>query len=130
MSDLFRLAGAVRDDPLVRAWFEGGDTELRRFVRPWFECMRVCGDDVREQLHDGNPTACVDDVAFAYVAAYTAHAAVGFFHGVSLPDPARLLTGTGKRMRHVKLRRGKPVDAPAVTALIEAAYRDLRDRIG
>ena len=98
-------------------------------MRPWFEQMRACGDDVGELLHDGNPTACVDGVAFAYVAAYTAHAAVGFFHGASLPDPARLLAGGGKRMRHVKLRWGRPVDEPALTALIEAAYRDLRARL-
>jgi hypothetical protein len=91
--------------------------------------MRDCGPDVRELLHDGWPTACVNDAAFAYVAAFAAHVNVGFFHGADLPDPAGLLTGSGKRMRHLKLRWGEPVDEAAVSALIAAAYRDIRLRL-
>jgi hypothetical protein len=44
-----------------------------------------------------------------------------FARGVELPDPAGLLQGTGKRARHVKLRRVEDVDNPAVAALVEAA---------
>ena len=125
---LFRLWGAVRADPAVASWFADGD-ELRRFALPWFERIRACGDDVRELIHDGQPTACVGDAAFAYVGAFTAHANIGFFHGATLDDPAGLLLGTGKRMRHVRLRWGCPVDAPAVEALIATAYRDIRARL-
>jgi hypothetical protein len=92
--------------------------------------MRACGADVRELLHDGHPTACVDDAAFGYVNAFRAHVNVGFFHGAVLADPAGLLEGTGKRMRHVKLRRGEHVDAAALSGLIAAAYRDIRVRLG
>jgi hypothetical protein len=125
---LMRFAGAVRRDPAVEAWFAKGDA-LRGFVLPWFERMRGCGPDVRELLHDGHPTACVEDAAFAYVGAFTGHVNVGFFQGASLADPAGLLEGTGKRMRHVKLRRAKPVNEAALAALIEAAYRDMRLRL-
>jgi hypothetical protein len=103
---------------------------MRLMVQPWFERMRGLGDDVRECLHDHMPTACVGHAAFAYVNAFTAHAAVGFFHGSSLPDPAGLLEGTGKRMRHVKLRPGQPTDEDALRALIDAAYRDVEARSG
>jgi hypothetical protein len=68
----------------------------------WFEVMRKCGDEVRKLLHDGCPTACLGDAAFAHVSVFTSHVNVGFFQGASLPDPARLLQGTGKFMRHVK----------------------------
>ncbi|MDE3117278.1 MAG: DUF1801 domain-containing protein [Pseudomonadota bacterium] len=98
-------------------------------VCAWFEAMRDCGGDVREAMHDGCPTACVCDAAFAYVGAYKAHASVGFFHGASLPDPAHLLEGSGKRMRHVKLVPGKPIDDAALKALIAAAYADIRKRL-
>ena len=91
--------------------------------------MRACGDDVREILHDGFPTACAGDAAFGYVAAFTAHVNVGFFHGAALADPARLLQGTGKRMRHVKLHGEPGVDEAALDALIAAAYRDVRSRL-
>ena len=127
-SDLFLLPGAQRRDPAVANWFAKKD-ELRAFVRPWFERMRDCGDDVREILHDDMPTACVGDVAFAYVNAFKAHVNVGFFHGASLKDPAHLLEGSGKRMRHVKLRWGEAVDEAALSALIAAAYADLRARL-
>jgi len=92
--------------------------------------MRGCGADVRELLHDGCPTACVGDAAFAYVNAFSAHASVGFFHGADLADPAGLLEGSGKRMRHVKLRWGAPVNAAAMNGLIAAAYSDIRRRLG
>ena len=76
-------------------------------AQPWFEQMRGCGADVRELLHDGYPIACVEDAAFGYVNAFTAHVNVGFFYGAVLDDPAGLLEGAGKRMRHVKLRWGR-----------------------
>ena len=55
--------------------------ELGPIAQRWFEVMRDCGDDVRELLHDGHPTACVGDAAFAYVNAFKAHVNVGFFRG-------------------------------------------------
>jgi hypothetical protein len=128
MTKIFRLPSAVRGDPDVEAWFTAGD-EIRRLAEPWFARMRACGPDVREVMHDGYPTACAGDAAFGYVGAFKAHANVGFFHGASLDDPAGLLEGTGKRMRHVKLRWGQPVDAAALESLIEAAYRDILSRL-
>ena len=98
-------------------------------AQPWFERMRGCGPDVRELLHDGHPTACVDDAAFAYVNAFRAHVNVGFFHGASLDDRTGLLEGSGKRMRHVKLRWGLQVDATALIELIAVAYRDIQLRL-
>ena len=90
-SDLFRFPGAVRRDPAVEAWFARGGDELSRFAMPWFERMRGCGADVRELVHDGCPTACVEDAAFAYVGTFSAHVNVGFFQGASLADPSGLL---------------------------------------
>ena len=126
---LFRFPGVLRRDPGVNDWF-AGSSGLRRFVRPWFERMRECGPDVRELLHDGHPTACVDDAAFGYVNAFSNHVNVGFFHGADLADPARLLEGAGKRMRHVKLRPSDDIDAVALRELIATAYADMRSRLG
>ncbi len=125
MIQLFRLPSAIRRAPAVDAWFDAPD-ELRRLAHPWFKLMRGCGPDVRELLHDGHPTACVGAAAFAYVDAFKAHANVGFFHGADLDDPAGLLEGVGKTMRHVKLRWGEPVDDGALKALIRAAYLNVR----
>ena len=129
MSDLFLLPGALRRDPEVEAWFSRPEDVLRQVALPWFQRMRDCGEDVREILHDGCPTACVGQAAFAYVNAFSAHVNVGFYQGAALPDPAGLLHGAGKRMRHVKVRWSQPVDAAALGALIAAAYRDIRLRL-
>ena len=128
MTQLMRFPSAVRRDPAVEAWFAGHD-ELRWRVQPWFEAMRGCGPDVRELIHDGWPTACAGDAAFGYVAAFKAHANVGFYQGASLPDPARLLEGSGWRMRHLKLRSAGAVDEAALGELIAAAYRDMQARV-
>jgi len=53
----------------------------------------------------------------------------GFFHGAVLPDPARLLQGTGKCMRHVKLRPETLTDNAALGRLIDAAYIDIKERV-
>jgi hypothetical protein len=129
MNDLLRFPSAVRRDPRIEAWFSDYADPLRLMVRTWFESMRGCGADVRELLHDGCPVACVGDAPFGYVNAFTAHANVGFFHGATLADPAGLLEGAGKRMRHVKLRPGKALDVEALNDLILAAYHDIRRRL-
>jgi hypothetical protein len=103
--------------------------QLGAIARRWFEVMRLCGADVRELLHDGHPTACVGDAGFAYVNAFKAHVNVGFFRGAEISDPKGLLEGTGRFMRHVKLRPGVDLDAAALTNLINAAYVDMKERV-
>ena len=129
MRQLFKLPSSVGRDPAVEAWMHGHAGELGAIAQRWFEVMRDCGDDVRELLHDGHPTACVDDAAFAYVNAFKAHVNVGFFHGAELADPAGLLEGTGKYMRHVKLLPDRDIDAAALADLIGSAYADMKRRL-
>jgi hypothetical protein len=128
--DILRLAGGRRRDPAVEAWLIDGPIELRRLARTWFTQMRECGDDVLELIHDGCPVACVDDAPFGYVNSFKSHVNVGFFHGAQLEDPARLLEGSGKRMRHVKLTPDVELNGSALRDLIIAAYRDIRTRLG
>ena len=128
-TELFRLNGVVERDPAIKGWMKEHAGELGAIAQNWFEVMRNCGDEVRELLHDGCPTACLGDAAFGYVNVFTSHVNVGFFQGASLPDPARLLQGAGKFMRHVKLKPGTAANASAVRRLIEAAYSDIKARV-
>lgn len=127
-SQILRFNGAVAHDLAIDMWLQERG-ELGAIARRWFQAMRACGDEVRELLHDGCPTACLGDAPFAYVAVFTAHVNVGFFQGASLPDPARLLQGTGKFMRHVKLKPGSPANEAALSRLIEQAYADMKSRV-
>jgi len=126
---MFRFPTAVKRDRAVDDWMSQGPVELRSIARQWFVQMRECGDDVRELLHDGHPTACVGDAAFGYVDAFKDHVNVGFFRGADLPDAGGLLQGTGKSMRHVKLGPGRSVDEAALSELIRAAYADMQSRV-
>jgi len=129
MDDILRFPSAVKHDATIDTWLRAQRYDLRPFVEIWFGRMRQCGVDVRELMHDGCPTACVDDAAFGYVNAFKDHVNVGFFFGALLRDPARVLEGTGKRGRHVKLRPGREVDSAALAQLVDAAYVDIKARL-
>jgi hypothetical protein len=132
-SDYLRFNGAVERDPAIEAWLNNHPGELGAIARQWFEVMRKCGDEVRELLHDGCPVACLGDAPFGYVNVFTSHVNVGFFHGAALPDPARLLQGSGRFMRHVKLKPkltpGIATDSAALSTLIDDAYADIKARV-
>ena len=128
-SSLFIFKEAKPNLPEIDEWLHGEPAELFSIARYWFEEFRRCGNDVNELLHDGCPTACVEHAAFGYINVFTAHVNVGFFPGAYLDDPELLLQGTGKRMRHVKLRPGDTIDALALTKLIQLAYLDVKTRL-
>ena len=128
-TELLRFNDTVERDPAIEAWMNAHRGELGEIARRWFEVMRHCGDEVRETLHDGCPVACLGDAAFAYVNVFTSHVNVGFFHGAALRDPAGLLQGNGRFMRHVKLRPGTPADDASLNTLIAQAYADIKARV-
>lgn len=129
MSAILRFSGAVERAPEIDIWFDSQPNELGPIAREWFTRMRQSGAGVRELMHDGYPTVCVEDAPFAYVGVFSAHVNVGFFHGSALPDPACLMQGTGKNMRHVKVKTGLALDSASLAALITSAYRDIVTRL-
>ncbi len=128
-AEILRFDGAIERDPAIDAWMKEHAGELGAIAHQWFEVMRNCGDEVRELMHDGCPVACLGDAPFGYVNVFTAHVNVGFFHGASLPDPAGLLQGTGRFMRHVKLRPETTANNAALSKLIDAAFSDIKARV-
>ena len=130
MNRLLRFAGSAKRDPAIDAWLKERTPELGAMAKDWFDVMRSRGDDVLELMHDGCPVACVEDAPFGYVNVFKAHVNVGFFLGAELSDPDGLLEGTGKRMRHVKLRPGVTVNSVALGKLVDEAYLDIKQRLG
>ena len=126
---IFRVNGSAKRDPAINRWFAEEEKALRAIGKEWFTRMRQCGQDVRELIHDGCPVACIEDAPFAYVNIYSRHVGVGFFYGSTLDDPEGLLEGSGKWMRHVKLRPESDVNTAALRALIDAAYADIKARL-
>ena len=128
MTAIFRLSGAGKRDPIIEEWLNKTDA-LTGIARTWLKRMRGCGEDVTELMHDGCPTVCVEDAPFAYVNVFKSHTNVGFFYGAHLDDPAGLLEGAGRNMRHVKLRPGQEPDSVALGELIDTSYLDVRVRL-
>ena len=64
--------------------------------------------------------------AYAYARAFKAHVNLGFFQGAHLPDPEGLLEGTGKTLRHIRLRMPEEALAPAIRTLLIAACDERR----
>ena len=69
---------------------------------------------------------------YAYIMPMRGYVNLGFYQGAALADPNGLLEGTGKGLRHVKIRTLKEADRPPIRALVASALarrrRDARDR--
>ena len=62
----------------------------------------------------------------SYIAPQSKHVNLGFYRGASLADPEGLMEGTGKALRHVKVRSTKEAERPALRRLLEAAVAERR----
>jgi Domain of unknown function (DU1801) len=75
--------------------------------------------DFANRLLGVGKTMKVRDLSFA-VAPHTAHVNLQLADGVDLPDPDGLVEGTGKRIRHVKVRSVEAARSPALRAIMDA----------
>ncbi len=62
---------------------------------------------------------------FCYLALFENHVNLGFYYGADLADPENLLEGSGKAMRHIKIRSVAELEQPAIRQLIEQASTHL-----
>jgi len=129
MTPLLKFTGNDIQAIDFEPWLEQKPEALQPLARTWFEAIKQCGEDVDGIFHDNYPIGCVDEAPFAYVNVYTAHVNVGFFYGSELPDPHGLLEGTGKRMRHVKLRAAVEIPNEQIRELITHSYQDIKARL-
>lgn len=67
---------------------------------------------------------------YAYILPHTAWVNLGFYKGANLPDPDNLLEGTGKMLRHVKIRSVEAAENPKIILLIKAALAERKLALG
>jgi hypothetical protein len=60
---------------------------------------------------------------FCYISAQKDDVNLGFYYGAELPDPDKLLQGTGKLLRHVKIREPKAIRSRALRQLLKMATK-------
>lgn len=63
-----------------------------------------------------------------YIAPYAKHVNLGFLMGTSLPDPHKVLKGTGKTLRHIKIKQARDLEKEGVQAVVEAAWEEAVSR--
>ncbi len=65
-------------------------------------------------------TERASDAIFSIAAAANG-VGLAFLHGATLPDPKKLLLGSGKQNRFIRLPTIQPLESPEVLTLIQAA---------
>ena len=96
--------------------------ELERIAEGVREVVRALGPELRIERRWGHPWYVGNDLV-CLVGAFERHVSVEFWRGTSLRDPGRLLEGTGKNLRHVKLRTLPEATAPAFIEVVRDAVR-------
>ncbi|MDW3196929.1 MAG: DUF1801 domain-containing protein [Cytophagales bacterium] len=129
MEPILKFFGKDLEEITMMEWLASKPEILQPIALKWFEIVKSCGPDVQDIFHDGYPIGCVEDAPFAYVNAYSKHVNLGFFYGADLPDEKGVLEGSGKRMRHIKLRPGEEQDESYIKLLINVAYADIKERL-
>lgn len=107
--------------PTFDAFAADQSAENRAVIRPLRALVKRAAPHLRETVKWGNGCWVTDEANVAYVYSASDHVQFGFFDGAALKDPKRLLQGSGKYVRHVKLRTPADVDARALAPLVRQA---------
>jgi hypothetical protein len=67
---------------------------------------------------------------FCYIGAHSEHVNLGFYYGADLSDPEELLKGTGKKLRHIKVRTVEDVDRPAIRHMVQISLEERKNVLG
>ena len=77
-----------------------------------------------------NGASVLNGEGYVYILPYTSWVNLGFYRGADLPDPEGLLEGTGKKLRHAKIRAVTEADNPSIHTLIKAALEERKQALG
>jgi hypothetical protein len=121
-----RYTGARRNDPAIDSYTRSVEGPMGEMLARLVALVRSAVPSHDEVLFRGAPSFCVGGEPFCYVVGYPKHVHLGFCDGVALSDPAKLLRGKGKSMRHVRLSAKEPLPAAALAHLVAQSARRVR----
>ena len=67
---------------------------------------------------------------YAYILPYKKWVNLGFYHGATLPDESKALTGSGKKMRHIKIHSLERANQPDIKKMIQNAVHERKTSQG
>ncbi len=115
----------------VKAFLAAHDTQVQEIALQARALVLKLAPDAIEQID-----VSAKMLAYGFAATYKdmicvimpqkGYVNLGLPRGNTLPDPKNLLTGTGKRARHVQLTDPAQVDSPAIRVLIQASIQQIK----
>ena len=99
------------------------EVTLREVAQGVRQLMRKTVPSVRESVNPWKMPTFESNGPMCFFTIGKSHVTFGFLRATSLPDPEKLLEGTGKNLRHVKLRSPEDLRNPTLKKLIKAAAR-------
>ena len=104
-------------------WFEAAPDDQRPVLNELRGIILSAAPGIVEELKWGQPWYSSRNGLFCYLQRRKDYVTLGFRMGTSLSDPKKLLEGTGKDMRHVKLTSLDARNKPALLDLIKQAIK-------
>jgi hypothetical protein len=107
----------------IDLYVDAKPAELREVAEKLRELVKKTAKGTAESVNPWRIPTFESNGPMCFFSVGKYHVTFGFLRATLLPDPAELLEGTGKNLRHVKLRTAEDVSKPALKKLIEAAAR-------
>jgi hypothetical protein len=107
----------------IDAYLERKDEKLSEVAHGLRRLMKKAVPGAKETVNPWKLPTFESNGPMCYFSIGTNHVTFGFLRGTFLPDPDQLLEGTGKSLRHVKLRKTEELRNPELKKLILAAAK-------
>ena len=117
------MGAGQRKESKKNVYVRDDNPELRKVVQGLRNFVKETVPGTKETVNAwGIPTFEAKD-PFCFYMVGKKHVTFGFHYGTSLKDPEGLLEGTGKNIRHVKLRTVEDLQRKGLKGLMQAAAR-------
>lgn len=111
---------------LIDAWFDTLRADQRETAQALHDCVLACEPGLAQAIKWGNLMFTLGGRHALAIVAHKDHLNLQVFNGVALAAQFPALEGTGRGMRHLRLRYHQPIAAPLVEALVRACVDEMQ----
>ena len=104
----------------TESWMAGLEPNLRPIAEGLRQLILDACPELEESIKWGNPVF-EKSGKVCYLAATKSYVSLGFFNGAALSDPDGVIEGTGKTIRHIKVRSPGDIQAQRVISWVREA---------
>ncbi len=118
-------------EPKIKHWLEKLPGEKRTNALLLRNILLSLSSEIEETIKWGNLTFTFgkSNIVFIYTYATVDYINLGFLFATSLSDPRHLFEGTGKGMRHIKIRTEKDIPTAQVKKWVKETLILLKSNI-